>query len=179
MINNIFGKYATLEEATAALNQKFLIRQVKLNPRNAEESFNLFISTLAQAQGQPLQLVASPGVDAMGNAYFYIGLRIDRQEVDLKLTVNEAIIALVLAYMSGAEQLPAVENLAPMKVSDDNKNAWYADLEKRLNSLKAVRKERIEFTDNGSYLKVTYKLAHGKITLHQGRVENLMQLLTA
>lgn len=173
------GGYATIEEATAALNQKFLNRQVKLNPRNNEESLNLIVNTIKESKDQPLQIIASPGVDVMGNAYFFIGLRIDRQEIDLKLTVNEAVIALILAFLCGAEELPNVKDLTPKKVSEEDKIAWYEELEKLCLTHKAVRKETVELTETGSYLKVTYRFAHGKITVKHGKVENLMQLLTA
>ena len=150
---NFSGSNANQNEAHVAFNLPFLARQIKLTPRTNEEAFALFADTLAKAQGKPLQVIATPGVDAMGNAYFYLGLRIEHQEMDLKLSVNEAITALVLAYMCGAEQLPAVESLIPMKVADENKLAWYHELETKLMGLKAVRKERLEITPTVTTLR--------------------------
>lgn len=173
------GHQAANENSTESKNQKFLNRQVKLTPLNNEESFRLITNTIHQAKGQPLEIIATPGVDKMGNAYFFIGLRIDRYEVDLKLSVNEAIVALVLAFMSGSDELPIIENLTPMRVSSEDKVKWYKDLERQMSELRAVRKEKIEVTEYGTYVKVTYKLPHGKITINHGKVENLMQLLTA
>lgn len=176
---NNYGENATIEETIEVINQPLLHRQVKLTPQNNEESFRLITNTIMQAKGQPLQIIATPGVDKMGNAYFFIGLRIDRHEVDLKLSVNEAIVALVLAFMRGADELPQVDDLNPMKISAEDKIAWYQNLERQMCELRAVRKEKIEVTEYGSYMKVTYKLPHGKITINHGKVENLLQLLTA
>lgn len=171
------GIIANEAEAVEPIQLPFLVRQTKAITRSNEESFNLYRSTLAQAQDQPLQIIVSPGVDMNGHAYFWVGLRVDRNEVDLKLLVNPESMALVFAPMCGIKELPVVENLAPMKIADENRIAWYQDLQKQLMELKAVRKERIEVTENGTYLKVTYKLAHGKMTFSQGKVENLLDLL--
>ena len=171
------GFHATMEEALAALNQPFLQRQVRITPRNNEEAFNLIINSLVQAQDQPIQLIVNPGVDMFGHAYFYVILRIDRSEVEVKVSVNQAVIALMLAFMCGAKELPVVESLEPMVVDPANKIAWYQDLEKQLMEMKAVRKEKIEMTEKGAYLKVTYKFERGKVNMSRGKVENIIDLL--
>lgn len=177
--SNNFGENAIIETISETINKKFLTRQVKLSPQTNEESFRLITNTILQAKGQPLEIIATPGVDKLGNAYFFVGLRINRHEVDLKLSVNEAMVAMVLAFMCGSDKLLQVDDLNPMKISAEEKIAWYQNLERQMSELKAVRKEKIEVTEYGTYMKVTYKLPHGKITINHGKVENLMQLLTA
>lgn len=178
-IKNYPGYHANIEEAIAAINQPFLNRQVKLSPRSTEEAINVLFTTIAQKGDQPLQLIASPGIDVMGNPYLYIGMRIDRQEVDYKLPVNDAIIEAVFSFMSGLDELPAVENIQPEKVEDDHREEWIARLEEKCKAFQAIRKESVEMTDDACYVKVSYRMQRGKVTFRKGKVENLMQLLTA
>ena len=173
------GENAFIEKITETINKKFLTRQVKLSPQTNEESFRLITDTILQAKGQPLEIIATPGVDKMGNAYFFVGLRINRQEVDLKLSVNEAMVAMVLAFMCGSDKLPQVDDLNPMKISAEDKIAWYQNLERQMEDLQAIKKEKMEETQTGTYMKVIYKLPHGKIIINHGKVDNLLQLLTA
>lgn len=171
------GVHATLEEALADLNGPFLHQQFKLYPRSNEEAVSILFNTISQRENQPLQLIATPGIDINGNAYIYIGMRIDRQEVDYKLPVNDAILEVVLQYMNGADELPAVDNIQPEKVEDDQKENWIKKLEEKVNAFQAVKKETVELTDKANYVKVSYRLQRGKLTFNKGRVNNIIDLL--
>lgn len=173
------GYHANLEQAIAALNQPFLKNQFKLSPRNAEEAVNILFNTIAQKGDQPLQLIASPGIDVVGNPYLYICMRIERQEADMKVPVNDAIVDMVFTYMNGSDELPVVENLEPERVEDERREEWITRLEEKCKAFQAVRKETVEIANDVCYVKVSYRMQRGKITFRKGKVENLMQLLTA
>lgn len=156
-------------------NGPFLMRQVVLKPRTAKEAVEVLKDAIAKDQN--LQLIVTPRVDKGRKAYFYIGVRKDRQEVDFKLPVSKETRNYVLAHLNGEQVLPEISTYEPETVASADEAAWFENLEDHLRDMNAVGKEKVEITDNASYLKVTYKMRNGKISIEKGVVESLFSLL--
>lgn len=169
--NRLF--HATLEEALASLNAPFLNRQVRVKPRTVEEAFGIIKNAVALEK--PVQMIISPRVDMACKAYYYIGVRFDREEVDFKLPVNAEIEDFIIRYMIGEDSLPEVQDLTPATVEAEDD--WFAELDTRLKSFDVHGKEELEMTDKANYLKVVYKMRRGKITISKGKVESIVSLL--
>lgn len=156
-------------------NGPFLMRQVVLKPRTAKEAVEVLKDAIAKDQN--LQLIVTPRVDKGRKAYFYIGVRKDRQEVDFKLPVSRDTRNYVLAYLNGEQSLPEINSFDPETVASADEAAWVETIEDQLREMNAVGKERVEMTDDASYLKVTYKMRNGKVSFDKGVVESLFALL--
>lgn len=156
-------------------NGPFLMRQVVLKPRTAKEAVEILKDAIAKDQN--LQLIVTPRVDKGRKAYFYIGVRKDRQEVDFKLPVSRDTRNYVLAYLNGEQSLPEINSFDPETVASADEAAWVETIEDQLREMNAVGKERVEMTDDASYLKVTYKMRNGKVSFDKGVVESLFALL--
>lgn len=156
-------------------NGPFLMRQVVLKPRTAEEAVELLKDAISKDNN--LQLIVTPRVDKGRKAYFYIGVRKDRQEVDFKLPVSKETRNFVLAYLNGEQVLPEISSCEPETVASADEAAWFENLEDHLRDMNAIGKEKVEITDSASYLKVTYKMRNGKVSIDKGVVESLFSLL--
>ena len=92
-------------------HEPFLMRQVVIKPRSAEEAFNIIKKAVTNEK--TVQMIVTPRVDKGRKAYFYVGIRIDRQEVDFKLPVNRETRQYLLSYMNGETTLPEISNYEP------------------------------------------------------------------
>ena len=155
--------------------EPFLIRQVIVKPRSAEEAFQIIQKAVANDKN--VQMIVTPRVDRGRKAYFYVGIRIDRQEGDFKFPVNRETRQYILAYMNGETTLPEISNYEPETVTSADEAGWFDALEDQLLDMKLVGKEKLEITDGANYLKVSYKMKNGKITFDKGVVEDIFALI--
>ncbi len=153
----------------------YLQRQITLRPRSAEEAVSLIKK--AVAQNQSAQFIISPRVDKARKAYFWVGIRFDRQEVDMKLPVSKETRNYLLAYMNGEQELPEVNDCSPETITTADESAWIDGIQKQLEEMSIPPRERVEMTDNANYLRVTYKMQNGKVCIDKGLVENIFSLL--
>ena len=172
IMNNIFSN----SENSNVTKTSFLARQIVAKPRTTAEAFKIL--TDAINANKAVQLIVSPRVDVANKAYFYTGVRFDVQEIDMKLPVSREMQDYVLQYMSGAENLPEVNNFEAETVEPENQAEWFLSLEKKVMNLNGIRREQVEITDGANYLKVNYKMEKGKISISKGTVDNLLQLLS-
>lgn len=155
--------------------EPFLMRQVVIKPRSAEEAFNIIKKAVANEK--TVQMIVTPRIDRGRKAYFYVGIRIDRQEVDFKFPVNRETRQYLLSYMNGETPLPEISNYEPETVTSADEAGWFDTLEDQLLDMKLVGKEKLEITDGANYLKVSYKMKNGKITFDKGVVEDIFALI--
>ena len=155
--------------------EPFLMRQVVIKPRSAEEAFNIIKKAVANEK--TVQMIVTPRIDKSRKSYFYVGIRIDRQEVDFKFPVNRETRQYLLSYMNGEATLPEISNYEPETVTSADEAGWFDALEDQLLDMKLVGKEKLEITDGANYLKVSYKMKNGKITFDKGVVEDIFALI--
>lgn len=174
--NKIMENIISKTENPRVSNPSFLARQIVAKPRTTAEAFKIITDAIKTEK--PVQLIISPRVDIANKAYFYTGVRFDVQEIDMKLPVSREMQDYVLQYMSGAENLPEVNNFEAETVEPENQAEWFLSLEKRVMDLNGIRREQVEITDDANYIKVNYKMEKGKVSISKGTVDNLLQLLS-
>lgn len=171
--------HASLEEAMASLTGPFLNYRFEVKPRNNEEAFNFVKQAIADNADKALQIIVTPGIDVAQRAYFYVGVRRDRNQLNIKILANDEIGKYILAFLAGATELPEVKDMtSTITIDPESQDSWYNTIEDALKALNVPRKEQIEVSNGTNYLKVSYKMERGKVSFTKGEVKDIFSILS-
>jgi hypothetical protein len=153
----------------------FQLRQVTVKAQSNEALFKLVEQAISR---KPIQVIVTPRIDVAGYAYYWMGIRFDRQELDFKLKINEQIGKYILAYLKGDEPLPIVTEFEPSK-KIENPEEWLREHEAH-HSLSAITsKEELSMRDEVNYLTTKLMFMNGKIKYPSIKCEDVLSLLLA
>ena len=171
----LIQKEMDIKLMTSSIENKtpFLVRQITVKGRNNQELFNILQDAISK---KPIQVIASPRIDVAGNAYYWLGVRFDRFELDFKLSVNPQIMDYIFSYLKGEENLPEVTDLAPF-APEMGLSQWVKEHERQHLTSFVKIKEELQMVDNKNYLTTKFVYRNGKLIYPSVEVEDILSLI--
>ena len=164
-----------VELNTVNMNEKqpFLVRQIIVKGRNNQELFQILQNSIIK---ESVQVIASPRIDVAGNAYYWLGVRFDRFELDFKLLVNQQIMNYIFSYLKGDEELPDVTDFTP-EIPKIELSQWIREHEHKHFTLTAKCKEELQIGEGKNYLVRKLVFQNGKFIYPSMEVEDILSLI--
>ena len=151
----------------------FLIRQVTVKAQTNEALFKLVEQAIDR---KPVQVIVTPRIDVVGHAYYWMGVRFDRQELNFKLKINEQIGNYILAYLKGDEPLPTVTEFEPTKTVE-NAEEWLLQHEAYHSKSAISFKEELAMRGDVNYLTTKLVFMNGKINYPSTKCEDVLSII--
>ena len=158
----------TIEE-----KKPFLCRQITVKGRNNQELFQILHDAISK---KPVQVIATPRIDVAGNAYYWLGVRFDRFELDFKLQINQQITDYIFSYLKGEENLPNVINFIPETPNVDLSQWLRMHAVPHFTSI-IKSTEELQMGGDKNYLVKKLIFRNGKFIYPAVEVEDILSLI--